>query len=171
MKKGYENGYGTRLQPDKLDINIKIKLNMESMGDAKIFTRRGYEDKHCNYIVETCLYDEMMRRETYDRFDNLIEVIMPVILRTRHDYDENGNEVKRNFYVIGMDGTENGVYNSVMEYDEECRLIDMECDAVDEGHSHMTYRYDVLDGKTIQKAYDRSGNLVDVKILEIKENI
>ena len=58
-----------------------------------------------------------------------------------------------------------------MEYDEECRLIDIESDDVYEGHSHLTYRYDVLDGKTIQKAYDRSGNLVAVKILEIGENI
>lgn len=73
---------------------------MAQIENSKILNRREYEDRHGNYIVETCLYDEMMRRDTYDRFDNLIEVIMPVILRTRHDYDENGNEVKTNFYII-----------------------------------------------------------------------
>ena len=141
---------------------------MAQIENSKILNRREYEDRHGNYIVETCLYDEMMRRDTYDRFDNLIEVIMPVILRTRHDYDENGNEVKTNFYIIGMDGTEKGVFKSVMEYDEECRLTDMESYASDTGHLHLTYKYDVLDGKTIQKAYDPSGYLVDIKIMEIE---
>lgn len=138
---------------------------MEQNDNTTRFTRREYEDRHGNYVVETCLYDEMMKRETYDRFDNLIEVLVPVIMRTRHDYDENGNEVKRYLYVISVDGTEMGVYNSVMEYDEECRLVELESDAIDTGHQHLIYRYDVVDNRTIQKAYDRNGNLVDIKIV------
>ena len=128
--------------------------------------RKSEIDRFGNEIREVYNNGVLVERTTYNKKGEMVEVLTPGNLRSSYIYDENGEEIECNQFFIHEDGTEEHAYQSFKKYDEKGRLIDYEYDNIYDGHFHFTYKYDVLEGKTIQKAYDDSGELVAVELVE-----
>lgn len=128
--------------------------------------RKSETDRFGNEIREVYNNGVLVERTTYNKKGEMVEVLTPGNLRSSYIYDENGEEIECNQFFIHEDGTEEHAYQGFKKYDEKGRLIDYEYDNIYDGHFHFTYKYDVLEGKTIQKAYDDSGELVAVELVE-----
>lgn len=128
--------------------------------------RKSETDRFGNEIREVYNNGVLVERTTYNKKGEMVEVLTPGALRSSYIYDENGEEIECNQFFIHEDGTEEHAYQGFKKYDEKGRLIDYEYDNIYDGHFHFTYKYDVLEGKTIQKAYDESGELVAVELVE-----
>ena len=128
--------------------------------------RKSETDRFGNEIREVYNNGVLVERTTYNKKGEMVEVLTPGDLRSSYIYDENGEEIECNQFFIHEDGTEEHAYQGFKNYDEKGRLIDYEYDNIYDGHFHFTYKYDVLEGKTIQKAYDDSGELVAVELVE-----
>ena len=128
--------------------------------------RKSETDRFGNEIREVYNNGVLVERTTYNKKGEMVEVLTPGDLRSSYIYDENGEEIECNQFFIHEDGTEEHAYQGFKKYDEKGRLIDYEYDNIYDGHFHFTYKYDVLEGKTIQKAYDDSGELVAVELVE-----
>lgn len=128
--------------------------------------RKSETDRFGNEIREVYNNGVLVERTTYNKKEKMLEVLTPGDLRSSYIYDENGEEIECNQFFIHEDGTEEHAHQGFKKYDEKGRLIDYEYDNIYDGHFHFTYKYDVLEGKTIQKAYDDSGELVAVELVE-----
>ena len=128
--------------------------------------RKSETDRFGNEIREVYNNGVLVDRTTYNKKGEMVEVLTPGNLRSSYIYDENGEEIECNQFFIHEDGTEEHAYQGFKKYDDKGRLIDYEYDNIYDGHFHFTYKYDVLEGKTIQKAYDDSGELVAVELVE-----
>jgi hypothetical protein len=128
--------------------------------------RKSEIDRFGNEIREVYNNGVLVERTTYNKKGEKVEVLTPGNLRSSYIYDENGEEIECNQFFIHEDGTEEHAYQGFKKYDDKGRLIDYEYDNIYDGHFHFTYKYDVLEGKTIQKAYDDSGELVAVELVE-----
>ena len=128
--------------------------------------RKSETDRFGNEIREVYNNGVLVERTTYNKKGEMVEVLTPGNLRSSYIYDENGEEIECNQFFIHEDGTEEHAYQGFKKYDDKGRLIDYEYDNIYDGHFHFTYKYDVLEGKTIQKAYDDSGELVAVELVE-----
>ena len=128
--------------------------------------RKSETDRFGNEIREVYNNGVLVERTTYNKKGEMVEVLTPGNLRSSYIYDENGEEIECNQFFIHEDGTEEHAYQGFKKYDEKGRLIDYEYDNIYDGHFHFTYKYDVLEGKPIQKAYDDSGELVAVELVE-----
>ena len=128
--------------------------------------RKSETDRFGNEIREVYNNGVLVERTTYNKKGEMVEVFTPGDLRSSYIYDENGEEIECNQFFIHEDGTEEHAYQGFKKYDDKGRLIDYEYDNIYDGHFHFTYKYDVLEGKTIQKAYDDSGELVAVELVE-----
>ena len=128
--------------------------------------RKSETDRFGNEIREVYNNGVLVERTTYNKKGEMVEVLTPGDLRSSYIYDENGEEIECNQFFIHEDGTEEHAYQGFKKYDDKGRLIDYEYDNIYDGHFHFTYKYDVLEGKTIRKAYDDSGELVAVELVE-----
>lgn len=128
--------------------------------------RKSEIDRFGNEIREVYNNGVLVERTTYNKKGEMVEALSPGNLRSSYIYDENGEEIECNQFFIHEDGTEEHAYQGFKKYDEKGRLIDYEYDNIYDGHFHFTYKYDVLEGKTIQKAYNDSGELVAVELVE-----
>ena len=135
------------------------------MQEAKI-TREKYEDRQGNSI--TAVYEDgnLVERTTYNKKGEMVEVSHPGDLRSCYIYDDNGNEIECNQFIIHEDGTEEHAFQGFKKYDADGRLIEYEYENIYDGHFHFTYKYTPLEGKILQKAYDQKGELVGVELVE-----
>ena len=138
---------------------------MNNMQEAKI-TREKYEDRLGNSI--TAVYEDgnLVERTTYNKKGEMVEVYHPGDLRSCYIYDDNGNEIECNQFIIHEDGTEEHAFQGFKKYDADGRLIEYEYENIYDGHFHFTYKYTPLEGKILQKAYDQKGELVGVELVE-----
>lgn len=96
----------------------------------------------------------------------MVEEFYPGDLRTCYIYDDNGDEIECNQFLIQEDGTEEHAFQGFKKYDEDGQLIEYEYENTCDGHFHFTYKYETLEGKILQKAYDQKGDLVGVELIE-----
>ena len=108
----------------------------------------------------------LIERITYNKKVEMVEEFYPGELRNCYIYDDNGDEIECNQFLIQDDGTEEHAFQGFKKYDEEGRLIEYEYENAHDGHFHFTYKYETLEGKVLQKMYDQKGDLVGVELIE-----
>lgn len=108
----------------------------------------------------------LIERITYNKKGEMVEEFYPGELRNFYIYDDNGDEIECNQFLIQDDGTEEHAFQGFKKYDEEGRLIEYEYENAHDGHFHFTYKYETLEGKVLQKMYDQKGDLVGVELIE-----
>lgn len=108
----------------------------------------------------------LIERITYNKNGEMVEEFYPGELRNCYIYDDNGDEIECNQFLIQDDGTEEHAFQGFKKYDEEGRLIEYEYENAHDGHFHFTYKYETLEGKVLQKMYDQKGDLVGVELIE-----
>ena len=108
----------------------------------------------------------LIERITYNKKGEMVEEFYPGDLRSCYIYDDNGDEIECNQFLIQDDGTEEHAFQGFKKYDAEGRLIEYEYENANDGHFHFTYKYETLEGKVLQKMYDQKGNLVGVELIE-----
>ncbi len=133
--------------------------------DHNEITYKEYFDSQGNRVREEYNNDELLEITKYNSKDEMVEVIIPGEIRTCYKYDDNGEEIEVNQYIISEDGVEERSFQGFKKYDEEGKIIEYEYDDLYDGHFHYTYKYQEFEGKTLQKMYDDSGELVEVALV------
>lgn len=140
-------------------------MKKDNTNNAEV-TRKIYEDRFGNRIIDVCEDGNLVERTTYNKKGEMVEVLHPGDLRSSYAYDENGDEIECNQYFIHEDGTEEHAFQGFKKYDDKGRLVEYEYDNIHDGHFHFTYKYDTLEGKILKKEYEENGELVGVELIE-----
>lgn len=135
------------------------------MKDSEI-TYKDYTDMQGNRIREQYSDGKMTERTRYNSLGQMVEVLYPGDLRSCYIYDGNGDEIECNQYFIDEDGVETHAYRGFRKYDDQGRLIDYEYENIHDGHFHYTYKYEMIEGKTVMKEYNEDGELTNMEVLE-----
>jgi hypothetical protein len=128
--------------------------------------RKTETDHQGNTIHFAYKEDTLIERITYNKKGEMVEEFYPGELRNCYIYDDNGDEIECNQFLIQDDGREEHAFQGFKKYDEEGRLIEYEYENAYDGHFHFTYKYETLEGKVLQKMYDQKGDLVGVELIE-----
>lgn len=106
------------------------------------------------------------KRITYNKKGDMVEEFYPGELRTCYKYNENGDEIECNQYLIYENQYEEHARCEFKKYDAEGRIIECEGEDIADGPFRFTYKYEPFEGKVLQKIYDKNGDLVGVGIVE-----